>query len=115
VGVSAQDVHSVIIWGNHSSTQFPDVRHALVKVKGAEVKVMDAVKDDAWLKGDFISVSQERCQAEKGDFISVSKEQCLAERSLYINKSRTMLGSRVIISVNKVRCLADGRLISVSQ
>jgi malate dehydrogenase len=56
VGVSAQDIHNVIIWGNHSSTQFPDVAHATVNVGGTEVKVTDAVKDDSWLKGDFISV-----------------------------------------------------------
>ena len=29
-GVSTGDVKNVIIWGNHSSTQFPDVRHAKV-------------------------------------------------------------------------------------
>jgi malate dehydrogenase len=60
VGVSAQDVHNIIIWGNHSSTQFPDVAHATVNIGGTEVKVTDAVKDDSWLKGDFISVVQKR-------------------------------------------------------
>jgi malate dehydrogenase len=60
LGVSAQEVQNVIIWGNHSSTQFPDVAHATVKVGGAEVKVPEAIKDDNWLKGDFISVVQKR-------------------------------------------------------
>lgn len=60
VGVSAQDVHNVIIWGNHSSTQFPDATHATVHIAGKEVKAYDAVKDDSWLKGDFISVVQKR-------------------------------------------------------
>lgn len=60
VGVSAQDVKNIIIWGNHSSTQFPDVSHATVTVGGHEAKVPDAVKDDAWLHGDFISVVQKR-------------------------------------------------------
>lgn len=60
VGVSAQDVRNIIIWGNHSSTQFPDVSHAVVKVGGNDVKVPEAVKDDAWLKGDFISCVQKR-------------------------------------------------------
>jgi malate dehydrogenase len=60
VGVGAQNVHNVIIWGNHSSTQFPDASHATVSVGGKEVKAYDAVKDDAWLKGDFISVVQKR-------------------------------------------------------
>jgi malate dehydrogenase len=59
-GVGSQDVHNVIIWGNHSSTQFPDAAHATVNIGGKEVKAYDAVKDDAWLKGDFISVVQKR-------------------------------------------------------
>ena len=56
VGVSSQDVHKVIIWGNHSSTQFPDVAHATVTVGGKAVSVPEAVKDDDWLKTDFIKV-----------------------------------------------------------
>ena len=55
--VSADKVKNVIIWGNHSSTQYPDVHHAKVNIHGKEVSAFDAVKDDSWLKGDFISVS----------------------------------------------------------
>lgn len=58
-GVSADKVKNVIIWGNHSSTQYPDVHHAKVEVGGAETAAYDAVKDEAWLRGDFISVSGE--------------------------------------------------------
>lgn len=60
VGVSSLDVRNVIIWGNHSSTQFPDVAHASVKIAGSTLSVPDAVKDDAWLKNDFISTVQKR-------------------------------------------------------
>jgi malate dehydrogenase len=60
VGVSAQDVRNIIIWGNHSSTQFPDVSHATVTIGGSDVKVPDAVKDENWLKTEFISVVQKR-------------------------------------------------------
>lgn len=56
VGVSCQDVVNVIIWGNHSSTQFPDVRHATLKGK----PVLDVVKDDNWIKNEFISTVQTR-------------------------------------------------------
>jgi len=59
-GVSAQDVHNVIIWGNHSNTQFPDTTHATVTLSGSEVKVAEAIKDDHWLKNDFISIVQKR-------------------------------------------------------
>lgn len=47
---------NVIIWGNHSSTQFPDVAHATVDQDGKTVPVYDAVADDAWLQGEFIQV-----------------------------------------------------------
>jgi malate dehydrogenase len=59
-GVAVDDVKNVIIWGNHSSTQFPDVRHASVLKDGKWVDAYSAVHDDAWLKGDFISVIQKR-------------------------------------------------------
>lgn len=58
LAVTPQEVRNVIIWGNHSSTQFPDVAHAYVEGQGGvQTPVYDAVKDDAWLKGEFITVS----------------------------------------------------------
>ncbi|XP_029926696.1 malate dehydrogenase 1Ab, NAD (soluble) [Myripristis murdjan] len=59
-GVPATHVKNVIIWGNHSSTQYPDVHHCMVKMAGSDLACFDAVKDDAWLKGDFISTVQQR-------------------------------------------------------
>jgi malate dehydrogenase len=38
------------IWGNHSSTQYPDIYHA--KVDGENAR--DAVDDDAWIRDEFI-------------------------------------------------------------
>lgn len=48
---------NIIIWGNHSSTQYPDVSHGIVNINGAITSIPDAVKDDAYLQGDFITVS----------------------------------------------------------
>ncbi|XP_041645938.1 malate dehydrogenase 1Ab, NAD (soluble) [Cheilinus undulatus] len=59
-GVPATHVKNVIIWGNHSSTQYPDVHHCLVNMSGSELACFDAVNDDAWLKGDFILTVQQR-------------------------------------------------------
>uniref|UniRef100_A0A8C6U751 Malate dehydrogenase n=1 Tax=Neogobius melanostomus TaxID=47308 RepID=A0A8C6U751_9GOBI len=59
-GVSSEHVKNVIIWGNHSSTQYPDVHHAKVRKGGAEMAAYDAVNDEAWLRGDFISTVQLR-------------------------------------------------------
>jgi len=60
LGVQSKDVKNVIIWGNHSATQYPDVRHAKVNVGGAEKDVVGAVNDEGWLHGDFISIIQKR-------------------------------------------------------
>ncbi|TMS04364.1 Malate dehydrogenase, cytoplasmic [Larimichthys crocea] len=59
-GVPATHVKNVIIWGNHSSTQYPDVHHCLVNMSGSELACFEAVKDDAWLNGEFIATVQQR-------------------------------------------------------
>jgi len=54
-------VHNVVIWGNHSSTQYPDVSHGfIVQSDGSRVPVRQAINDDAWLNGDFIKTVQQR-------------------------------------------------------
>ena len=58
--ISPEGVKNVIIWGNHSTTQFPDARFATAAVNGADTPVYDAIKDDHWLKNDFISTVQKR-------------------------------------------------------
>lgn len=60
LGVPVGDVSNVIIWGNHSSTQFPDAGHAVVNVEGTVSKVRDLIKDDAWLRSEFIPNVQKR-------------------------------------------------------
>src|SRR5215813_8773080 len=55
-GVDITAVTNVAIWGNHSSTQYPDFYNA--KINGAAAT--SAVKDEAWLKGEFISSVQQR-------------------------------------------------------
>lgn len=55
-GKPVTDVKNAIIWGNHSSTQYPDVNHGTVD--GTPIR--EAVKDDDWLNGDFISTVQQR-------------------------------------------------------
>ena len=54
-GTHTTDVAKMIIWGNHSSTQYPDISHATVKGKAAKGLV-----DDTWYKDTFIPVVQQR-------------------------------------------------------
>jgi len=55
-GVDVTAVSNVAIWGNHSATQYPDFYNA--KINGQPVT--SVIKDEAWLKGDFISSVQQR-------------------------------------------------------
>jgi len=51
-------VKNCVIWGNHSSTQYPDVNHASVLVQSGSKTVRAAVQDDNWLNNDFIKVKK---------------------------------------------------------
>lgn len=54
-GKHVTDVKKVIVWGNHSSTQYPDLHHASVNGKPALSLV-----DQAWYEKDFIPTVQQR-------------------------------------------------------
>lgn len=55
-GMPVADISQMIIWGNHSSTQYPDFYHAKIQGKAA----MDVVHDEAWLRNEFIPLVQKR-------------------------------------------------------
>ena len=54
-GTHSTDIAKMTIWGNHSSTQYPDISHATVKGKAAKDLV-----EDSWYKDTFIPVVQQR-------------------------------------------------------
>ena len=49
------DVDGMIIWGNHSATQYPDIAHATVKGESAAGLV-----DETWYRDEFIPTVQNR-------------------------------------------------------
>ncbi|MFN8424242.1 MAG: malate dehydrogenase, partial [Anaerolineae bacterium] len=55
-GVHVTDVSRVTIWGNHSSTQYPDAGHARINGRPAP----EVIGDDAWLRDTFIPTVQQR-------------------------------------------------------
>ena len=55
VNVHSSDVTKMTIWGNHSSTQYPDISNAVVN-KSAAIDLIDM----AWYKDDFIPTVQQR-------------------------------------------------------
>jgi malate dehydrogenase len=54
-GTHVNDIQRLTIWGNHSSTQYPDISHALVKGKPARSLV-----DQPWIEQQFIPTVQQR-------------------------------------------------------
>ena len=55
-GVGVENVKGVIIWGNHSSTQFPDAANASIGGKPAP----EVIGDADWLKTVFLPTVQKR-------------------------------------------------------
>ncbi len=55
-GVPVDQVTNTAIWGNHSSTQFPDFENAMIGGRPA----LEVIDDSAWLQGDFITTIQQR-------------------------------------------------------
>ncbi len=56
LNVPVSEVKHMTIWGNHSSTQYPDIFHAEVGGKNAA----ELVNDEAWIENDFIPTVAKR-------------------------------------------------------
>jgi malate dehydrogenase len=55
-GVHVTAVSNLAIWGNHSSTQYPDFYNAKISGK----PVLSVIPDEIWLKDSFIPIVQQR-------------------------------------------------------
>ena len=85
-GKPTREVKNTIIWGNHSSTQYPDVNHATIGGKPAR----DVVGDDAYLDGNFVDVvRRERRRHHRG-----AKAVVCAQRGELGVRSRVRLDLR---------------------
>jgi len=49
-------ISNVAVWGNHSTTQYPDAHNARI----AGLPVEEVIKDHGWLKGKFVETIQKR-------------------------------------------------------
>ena len=50
LGLPVSEITNMTVWGNHSTTQYPDLVHAKVGGQSA----WDAVDDEAWVRDEFI-------------------------------------------------------------
>ena len=55
-GVPVAEVSNLAIWGNHSTTQFPDFTNARISGRSAQ----EVIGDRRWLESDFLSTVQKR-------------------------------------------------------
>jgi malate dehydrogenase len=55
-GAAVTDIKKMTIWGNHSTTQYPDVFHAEIGGKNAA----EVVNDQGWIENDFIPTVAKR-------------------------------------------------------
>src|ERR1700719_3377378 len=55
-GVGIGSVTNMTIWGNHSSTQYPDFYNARIEGRPAN----EVIRDEKWLKEEFITTVQQR-------------------------------------------------------
>jgi malate dehydrogenase len=55
-GAPVADVTNVGVWGNHSTTQFPDFAHARIGGRPAP----EVITDHEWLRGEFITLVHKR-------------------------------------------------------
>jgi malate dehydrogenase len=51
-----RDINKMVVWGNHSSTQYPDLSHADIRGK----KVIEVLQDHDWIEANFIPTVQKR-------------------------------------------------------
>ncbi len=58
-GCTVADVKRMTVWGNHSTTMYPDAFHATINGKSAA----GVVNDQAWIEGTFIPTVQDRGKA----------------------------------------------------
>jgi len=54
-GATARDIGNIIIWGNHSPTQYPDLHNATILGEPAMAQI-----DTAWYRDEFIPKVQQR-------------------------------------------------------
>jgi malate dehydrogenase len=55
-GVDTTAVSQIVVWGNHSTTQFPDFAHAKIGGRNAH----EVIGDPSWLEGEFMTTVQNR-------------------------------------------------------
>jgi len=84
-GCKVEDVRKVTIWGNHSSTQYPDITHCTIRGQS----IANMIKDDNWIKETLVPTVQSRGAAviaarKLSSAMSAAKAACDHMKSWWI-------------------------------
>lgn len=60
LNVASSDILNLIIWGNHSSTQYPDLRFTTIQTAKGISKAAELINDQQWVEKIFIPQVQKR-------------------------------------------------------
>jgi len=79
LGINVNRIKNVIVWGNHSDTQFPDVSHGSIEPEGTSI--YEALNDENFLHNDFLTFIQKRggviiAKRKYSSALSASKAIC---------------------------------------
>lgn len=112
VDAKVADVSKMIIWGNHSSTQVPDLHHASVSGQAAT-----ALVDDAWMADTFIPTVQKRGAAiieARGASSAASAASAAVDhmRSWVLGTTEGEYVSMAVLSDGNPYGIADGIMYS---
>mmetsp|Transcript_19244 Transcript_19244/g.30502 ORF Transcript_19244/g.30502 Transcript_19244/m.30502 type:complete len:367 (-) Transcript_19244:159-1259(-) len=101
-GVGVDQINNVIIWGNHSATQYPDISHGYLTCKKTGKPVTSlraAINDEYWIDNTFISTVQKRGKA------------IIEARGL---SSAASAANACLDHVRDWLCGSDGRIVSMA-
>ncbi len=107
------EVSNIAIWGNHSTTQFPNFEHARIRGQSAE----SIIADRGWLEGEFMTTVQDRGAAiikarGKSSAASAANAALDTIRSLINPTPAGDWFSAAIPSEGNPYCVADGLIYS---
>lgn len=62
INIPNNRIKNVIIWGNHSTTQYPDIISAVVQEtdSGLMIPIIDYIKDEKWIQNELLKNLQNR-------------------------------------------------------
>lgn len=120
IGTNFKNVSNVIIWGNHSSTMFPDLTHAWIEnypENGNSEAVIGLINDESWIANQFLPTVQKRggtiiALRGNGAAASTAKAICDHMHDWIVGTPDGKVVSMAVISNQNTYGVEDGLIFS---